>query len=175
MYAALARAVLEEGDRERAAAEVARMRRLHPRASRAELADRVIRSTAMRCGAASLLWTGPAAFFGAMPEGPDLAYQIIALNRLVHTLAALAKSDSRGSDRVLGAAAGLGAGLAADFLRRGIVDLLRRSFPRRPAVRALTGGLAGAALGYGTALAIGFLARDAFAAGGASGVWRRIR
>jgi hypothetical protein len=175
MYAALARAVLDRGDRERADAEAARLRRRHPRASRGELADRVIRSTAMRCAAASLLWTGPAAFFGAMPEGPDLAYQIVVLNRLIHTLAAISKSDSRGEDRVFGVAAGLGAGLAADFLRRGIVDLLRRSLPRRPAVRALAGGVAGAALSFGTALAVGILARDVFAAGGASAVRRRIR
>lgn len=174
MYAALTRAVLDDGGRERAAADLDRLRRRYPRASRDELADRLIRKTAMQCGAASLLWTGPASFFGAMPQGPDLGYQVVALNRLVHSLAALYRRGPSGRDGAIGVAAGVGASVAADFLRRGIVQSLRRSLPSRPGARTLAGCFAGAALGYGTALLIGQLARDAFAGRGARGLRRLV-
>ena len=82
MYTALARVVLDETDRERVAEEVRRLRERHPKASRDELAGRLIRKAALRCAAASGILTGPAAFFGAMPFGADLAYQAVALNRL---------------------------------------------------------------------------------------------
>jgi hypothetical protein len=175
MYAALARAVWDEADRGRAVAEVAKLRQRHPRASRDELARRLIRRTALQCGAAGFVWTGPAAFFGAMPAGPDLAFQVVALNRLILALAAIYRSSASGGDRAAGVGAGLGAGLAADLVRRGIVSLLRRSFPRRPGARALAGGLVGGALGLGTAVAVGSLARGVFAARGALRLGRRAR
>lgn len=162
MYAALARAVLDESGRASAAAQVERLRDRHPRASRDELASRLIRSTALQCGAAGLAWSGPAAFFGSMPPGPDLGFQIIALNRLVLGLAALYRRPGSPKERAAGVATGLAAGLAADLLRRGIVTVLSRAFPRRPGIRAVAGGLAGGALAYGTALAIGRLAREVF-------------
>lgn len=160
MDASLARAVLHEADRDRVAARIEALRRRHPRASREELAERLIRSTAVRCGAAGLAWSGPAAFFGSMPLGPDLGFQIAALNRMLLGLAVIDRSDASGKDRAAGLATGIAAGFAADFLRRGLVALLSRSLPRKPGVRAVAGGLVGAALGYGTALAVGSLARD---------------
>jgi hypothetical protein len=173
MYAALARAVLDETASDQAAARVAKLRERHPRASREQLARRLIHRTALQCGAAGFLWTGPAAFFGAMPFGPDLGYQVVALNRLVLALSAIYRSGSFGRDKAAGVAAGLGAGVAADLLRQGIVRLLKRSLPRRPGARALAGGLAGGVLGYGTAVAVGNLARDVLAGKRAS-VSRRL-
>jgi hypothetical protein len=174
MYAALARAVLDDTNRASAAVRVERLRKRHPRASRDELASRLIRTTAWQCASAGLAWSGPAAFFGSMPMGPDLGFQIVALNRLVLSLAAVYGADVSGRERVAAVGAGVGAGLAADALRRGIVALLSRSLPRRPGARAVVGGLAGAALAYGTATAVGRLAREVFATGAPVFARRRL-
>jgi len=165
MYAALARAVWDGVDSDHAAADVAKLRHRHPRASRDELARRLIRRTALQCGAAGLAWTGPAAFFGSMPAGPDLGFQVVALNRLILALAAIYRGSVSSRDRAAGVGAGISAGVAADLLRRGFVSLLRKSLPRRPGVRAFAGGLAGGVLASGTALAVGNLAREVFAGG----------
>lgn len=167
MYAALARAVLDRTDGAAVAARVEKLRRRHPRASRDELASRLIRSAAMQCGAAGMAWSGPGSFFGSMPLGPDLGFQIAALNRLILALAAVYRGGASGKDRAAGLATSAGAGLAADSLRRGIVAILSRSLPKRPAARAVVGGLAGGALAYAMALAVGNLAREVFSNRGA--------
>ncbi len=110
MYAALARAVLDEtGARPRRRTSSGSRR--HPRASRDELAERLIRRTALQCAGAGALLTGPAAFFGAMPFGADLAWQVVALNRLVLGLAALYGRAPSARDRAAGVAAAAGAGI----------------------------------------------------------------
>ena len=174
MYAALARAVLDETHGAAVAARVERLRRRHPRASRDELASRLIGSAARQCAAAGLAWSGPASFFGSMPLGPDLAVQVVALNRLILGLAAVYRRDSDGKNRIAGIATGIGAGLAADALRRGLVALLSRMLPHRPGARAVAGGLAGGALAYATAMAVGNMARDFFAGRGAFSGRRRL-
>lgn len=163
MYAALARAALAETERDKVVTRIQQLRRRHPRASKEELANRLIHSTARQCAAAGLAWSSPAAFFGSMPTGPDLAFQILALNRLVLGLAALYRSEASGRDRVMGVASGLGAGLAADQLRRLIVAGLSRAFPRRPGARAVAGGLLCGALFYGMATAVGQVALELLA------------
>ena len=163
MYSALARAVLEGADRDRAAAEVERLRESHPRESRDRLARRLIRKTALQCAAAGGLWTGPAALFGAKPFGEDLAYQVALLHRLILSLATLYGSDLSVGDRAAGVAAGLMAGVSVEVLRQGMVRLLKQTLPRNPGARAVAGALAGGALGYGAAMAIGNFARDVFA------------
>jgi hypothetical protein len=173
MYAALARAVLDEADAGRAASEVARLRRRHPRASRDELATRLIRRAALQCASAGALLTGPAAFFGSMPFGADLAWQVVALNRLVLSLAAVYGRPPSGRERAAGIAAAAGAGVGSEVLRQGLVRLLRQAAPRRSAARTAIGALAGAALGYAAAVAIGRFARDAFRSGGLLGPVRR--
>ncbi len=106
--------------------------------------------------------TGPATFFGAMPFGLDLAYQTVALNRLVLALAILYGRPPSGRDRAVGTAAGVAASLGSEFLRQGLVRLLRKALPRREGARACIGALAGGVLGYAAAIAIGRFARDAF-------------
>jgi hypothetical protein len=165
MYAALARAVLDETDAGRAAEDVARLRRRHPRASRDEIAARLIRRAALQCAAAGALLTGPAAFFGAMPFGADLAWQVVSLNRLVLSLAALYGRRPTGRDRMAGVAIAAGAGLSSEALRQGLVRLLRRSSPRSVAARTAVGALAGGALGYFAAVAIGGWAQEQFRSG----------
>ncbi len=161
MYAALARAVLDEGGVRRAASEVERLRRRHPRASRDELAERLIRRAALQCACAGALLTGPAAFFGSMPFGADLAWQIVALNRLVLGLAALYGRTPTIGDRAAGVAAAAGAGIGSEAVRQGLVRVLRRAAPRRSAARTAFGALAGGALGYGAAVAVGRYAKGA--------------
>ena len=66
--------------------------------------------------------TGPAAFFGSMPFGADLAWQVVALNRLVLVAGgALRTVGRRGRDRMGGVAAAAGAGLSSEALRQGLV------------------------------------------------------
>ncbi len=162
MYAALARAVLGEADRGRAALDVERLRRRYPRASRDEIGRRLVRRAALQCASAGALLTGPAAFFGAMPINAGLAYQVVALNRLVLALATLYGKPPSEKDRAAGIAASAAAGLSSEVLRQGLVRLLRKLIRRRLGARSVVGALAGGALGYGTALAVGSFARDSF-------------
>lgn len=175
MYAAIARAVLDEASTERAASEVERLKRRHPRASRDELAGRLVRKAAIQCGAAGALLTGPAAFFGSMPFGADLAWQVVALNRLVLGLAALYGRAPTGAERAAGVAAAAGAGVSSEVLRQGLVRLLRRALPRRPAARTVAGVAAGAVFGYAAAIAIGRLAQEQLRGRGLSGLAARVR
>jgi len=162
MYAALARAVLDDTNRHRAGREVRRLRERYPRASRDELAARVIRRAALQCAAAGGLLAGPAVFFGAMPFGAGLAYQAVALNRLVLALAEIYGGGGDARSRAGGIAAGFSAGLGSELVRQALVRLLRSTFPRRPGVRTGIGVIAGGAAGYAAAVAVGRLAQGAF-------------
>jgi hypothetical protein len=162
VYAALARAVLDETQRERAGLEVRRLRERYPRASRDELTARLIRRASLQCAAAGGLLAGPAAFFGAMPFGADLAYQAVTLNRMALAIAALHGAEKGSRARALGIVGGLAAGLGSEVARQAIVRSLRRALPRRPGVRTVAGALVGGAVGFAAALAVGRLAREAF-------------
>jgi hypothetical protein len=161
VYASIARAVLDESHRQRAGMEVERLRERYPKASRDELADKVIRRAAVQCAAAGALLAGPAAFFGAMPFGADLAYEAIWLNRMVLALAAIYREDDVRS-RAGGVLGGVAAGLGSEVLRQGLVRALREALPRRPGVRTAIGAVAGGALGFAAAMAVGRFAQDAF-------------
>jgi hypothetical protein len=100
-----------------------------------------------------------------MPFGADLSWQVMALNRLVLSLAALYGRRTSGQDRMAGVAAAAGAGLASEALRQGLVRLLRRIAPRSSSARTAVGLLAGGALGYFAAVAIGGWASEQFRAG----------
>src|SRR4051812_24139569 len=159
MYAALAKAILDGNELGRAATRVERIRRRHPKASRDEIADRLIRRTALECAAAGALLTGPAAFFGAIPFGADLVYQAAALNRLILALAEVYGAPSEIGDRAAAGAAGAAAALSAGVLRQGLVRLVRELARGRSSARGVAGTLTGAAIGYGAALAVGRFAR----------------
>jgi hypothetical protein len=162
MYTALAKAILDDSSRLRAGKDVERLKERYPRASRDELAARAIRKAAFQCAAAGGLLAGPASFFGAMPFGADLAYQAVTLNRLVLSLAALYGGDAGGRSRATGIAAGFSAGLGSELVRQALVRVLRGALPRRPGVRTVVGALAGGALGYAAAIAVGRFAQDLF-------------
>jgi len=156
---------VDETGQDRAVLRVERLRRRYPRASKDELAGRLIRRAALECASAGVLMTGPAAFFGAKPFGAGLAWQILALNRLVLALGTVYGRPLSGQDRLTGIAAGAAAGVGSEILRQGLVSLLARILPRRPGARSAAGALAGSALGYGAALAVGRFARDSFRGG----------
>jgi len=162
MYAALAKTVLDDAHRMRAREDLERLRRRHPRASKDEIARRVIRRAALQCAAAGGLLAGPAAFFGAVPFGADLAYQAVALNRMVLSLAALYGADRDARGRTVGIVGAFAAGISSELARQGLVRLLRATLPRRPGTRTTAGALAGGALGFAAALAVGRWAQDAF-------------
>jgi len=163
VYAALAKAILDDANRERAGRDLDRLRERHPRASRDELAARVIRRGALQCAAAGGLLAGPAAFFGAMPFGADLAYQAVVLNRMVLALARLYGADGSTPARLTGAVGGLAAGLGSELFRQALVRTLRSALPRRPGFRAAAGAIAGGVLGYAAGIAVGRFARNTFA------------
>ncbi len=162
MYASLVRAVLDDSQRQRAGREVQQLRDRHPRASRDELAERLIRRAALQCAAAGGLLAGPAAFFGAVPFGADLTFQAVTIHRLVLGLASLYGAEVSAGSRAAGVAGGFSAGIASELVRQGLVRVLRRTLPRRPGLRTAAGALAGGALGYAAAIAVGRLAGDAF-------------
>jgi len=161
MYAALAKAILDGAEPGRASGRIERLRRRYPRASRSEIADRLVRRTALECAGAGALLTGPAAFFGAAPFGADLVYQAAALNRLILALSELYGADAKTpGGRAAAGAAGAAAAVTAELLRQGLVRLLRRTARQRGAARGIAGALAGAALGYAAALAVGRIAGE---------------
>lgn len=162
MYTALAKAILDDTSRIRAARDVERLKQRHPRASRDELAARAIRKAAFQCAAAGGLLAGPAAFFGAMPFGADLAYQAVTLNRLVLSLSAIYGGDAGGRSRATGIAAGFSAGVGSELVRQALVRVLRGALPKHPGVRTVAGALAGGTLGYAAAFAVGRFAQDLF-------------
>jgi hypothetical protein len=160
----LARAVLDPADAARAAAFVVALRRRHPRESRDAIASRLIHRAARRCAAGGALLSAPAAFFGGLPFGLDLTYQVVVLNRLVLSLAVLYADPGASRERVTGTAAAVAAALSSEALRQAVVAGLRRISPRRPVGRASAGAILGGALGYGAAVVVGGVARDLFAA-----------
>jgi hypothetical protein len=107
------------------------------------------------------LLAGPAAFFGAMPFGADLAYQAVVLNRMVLALARLYGADGS-TPRLTGAVGGVAAGLGSELFRQALVRTLRSALPRRPGFRTAVGAIAGGVMGYAAGIAVGRLARDTF-------------
>jgi hypothetical protein len=162
VYASLARAVLDPADAGLAASRIERLRRRHPRDSREALADRLIRRAGLQCAAAGALLSGSASFFGGLPWGLDLSYQVVTLNRLVLSLALLYRAEPSPGETIAGSVSAAAAGLASEALRQGVVRVLKRTLSDRPSARAAAGALAGAALGYGAARLLGELARETF-------------
>jgi hypothetical protein len=175
VYASLARAVLDDRDREAASAHVERLRARFPRASRDALARHVVRRAARRCAAAGVLWTGTASFFGSPAPGANLGYQVVELNRLVLALAAIYRRPGAVGERAAAAAAGLASGVSSELLHQGIVRILRGGMKRQPGARTFVGAVAGGVIGYAAAHAVGRLARDLFRGGGVTAVFRGLR
>lgn len=162
MYAHLAKAVLTNADEADVARRVERLRERHPGLSRDELAEKLIRKTAVRCAAVGAATGAPAAWLGAAPVVADLPFQALALARLALGVAVIYRRRPDLEERGLGAAGSLVLSVGAGSLRAGALKLLRRAFKRRrsSAVAPILGALAGGAVAYGAVLSFGRAARD---------------
>ena len=143
MYEALAGAALGPEDPEHVVQAVGRMRRLHPGASREDLARKLTARTALTCAA-----VGAAA--GAVP------FQALALDRLLLAIARVSGRPASPLERAGAAVASLLAAGAAEGVRRQALRLPQRSSTLLP---PLAGALLGGVVGASTAVMLGLAAR----------------
>jgi hypothetical protein len=162
MYGSLAAAVLTSADEAAAVRQVERLREKHPGLSRDELAERLVRQTAWRCGAMGALTGAPAAWLGAAPVAADLPFQVLALARLALGIAAIYRRRPDLSERGLGIGAGLALSAGTGVLRAGALKLARQALGKRRSSGAapIVGALIGGGLAYGAVVALGRAARD---------------
>lgn len=157
MYVALARTVWTDVDRDKVAKEVAKIRARYPGASNEELVSRLIRQTALRCAAIGAVASAPPGFLSIVPLAADFSYQVLALNRLVLTVARIYGRPTSREQRGATVAASLALGGGTEFVRRNIVMGMTRSLKRQGAAHLVPvfGGLVGAIMSYATVRAVG--------------------
>ena len=162
MDVARAQDLLTGADEAAVARRVERLRERHPSLSRDELAERLIRKTALQCAAVGALTGAPGAWLGAAPIGADLPFHALALARLALGIAVIYRRRPDLGERGLGAAGSLAVGAGAGLLRSGAIQLVRRALGRRRSSGAapILGALAGGAIAYGAVLSFGHAARD---------------
>jgi hypothetical protein len=147
MYVALARTVLTDIDRDKIVQEVRKIRLKYPDASDDDLAKTVIRRTALRCAAIGAVASAPSGFLAVVPLAADFSYQVLALNRLVLTIARIYSKPTTREQRAASVAASLALGGGTEFLRRQVVKTVTNSFRRQraarlvPAIGAVLGGM----------------------------------
>jgi hypothetical protein len=161
MYVALARTVLTDVDRDKVSDEVRKFRTRYPEYSRDELVDRLIEHTALRCGAIGAVASAPPGFLAVLPLAADFSYQVLALNRLVLTIARIYGRTTTRQQRALTVATSVALGGGAEFVRRNVVKGISSSLARQKNERLAPhlGGAVGAILTWGAVRAIGKLAR----------------
>lgn len=157
MYVALARTVLTDVDHDKIVVEVRKIRQRYPDASNEELVQRLIRQTALRCAAIGAIASAPPGFLSIVPLAADFSYQVLALNRLVLTIARIYGRPTTREQRGATVAASLAFGGGTEFFRRSIVKGVSRSLKRQGAAHLvpLFGGLLGAIMSYASVRGIG--------------------
>ncbi len=161
MYAALARSVLSDDGSGRAVEDVRKISERHPNLSADELARKLIRRAALRCTAVAAITSAPVGWLCTVPLAADLSYQVSSLNRLALSVAHAHRRRAAGPERALAAAGSLLVAGAAHWLRRGALNLARRSLSRRaPRLLPVVAALVGGALSYAAARTIGGAAQD---------------
>lgn len=162
MYVALARAIWTDVDGDEISEDVRRFRLRHAGLSDDELVERLIHQTAVRCGVVGAVASAPPGILAVVPLAADLSYQVLALNRLILTIARVYGKPTTRPQRGGAVAVSFAAGGGAELLRRTAVKVaqrvLRRGVTSRmiPVVGAIVGGL----LSYGFVVAMGRQARD---------------
>jgi uncharacterized protein (DUF697 family) len=176
MYVALARTVLTDVDRDKIAEEVRKFRATNPEYSRDQLVDRLIEHTAIRCGVIGAVASAPPGFLAVLPLAADFSYQVLALNRLVLTIARIYGRTTTREQRALTVAVALALGGGAEFVRRNVIKGIAASLKRRDEARLVphVGGAFGSLLTYGAVRAIGKLARNYYRPKGAAARARSI-
>lgn len=162
MYVALARTILTDVDRDKIAAQVRNFRIRYPDYSRDKLVDRLIEHTAIRCGVIGAVASAPPGFLAVLPLAADFSYQVLALNRLVLTIARIYGRSTTREQRALTVAVALALGGGAEFVRRNIVKGVSNALKRGDEARFVphVGGAVGSVLTYGAVRAVGKLARN---------------
>jgi uncharacterized protein (DUF697 family) len=170
MYVALARTVFTDVDRDKIADEVRKFRTHYPNYSRDELVDRLIQHTAIRCGVVGAVASAPPGFLAVLPLAADFSYQVLALNRLVLTIARIYGRSTTREQRALTVAVALALGGGGEFVRRNIVKGISTALKRQNEARLVPhiGGAVGCGLTYGAILAVGKLARNYYRPKGAA-------
>src|SRR6266545_1900297 len=118
MYESLAASALSPEDPERVVETVSRLRRNHPKLSREELARKLTARTALACAAV-----------GAV--GANTAFQALALDRLLLSIARVSGRPASSLERAGAAAASLLAAGIVEGARRQTLRATRR-LPERP-------------------------------------------
>ena len=157
MYVALARTVWSDVDRDKIAKEVAKIRARYPGASNEQLVSKLIRQTALRCAAIGAVASAPPGFLSIVPLAADFSYQVLALNRLVLTVARIYGRPTSREQRGATVAASLALGGGTEFVRRNLVKGVTRSLKRQAATHMVPvfGGLIGAIMSYASVRAVG--------------------
>jgi len=162
MYVALARTVWTDHEKDTVAEEVRRFRLRHPGLSNDKLVEKLIQKTALRCAAVGAIASAPPAFLSFLPLAADYAYQVLALNRLVLTIARIYGIPTTREQRGASVAASLALGGGTEFLRRSAVSMIQRALRRRAASRLIPffGAVVGGAFNYTSILAVGKQAQE---------------
>jgi uncharacterized protein (DUF697 family) len=176
MYVALARTVLTDVDRDKIAQEVRKFREKYPGYSREELVNRLIEHTAIRCGVVGAVASAPPGFLAVLPLAADFSYQVLALNRLVLTIARIYGKTTTREQRAATVALALALGGGAEFVRRNIVKGVSNSLKKQREARFVPhiGGAVGLTLTYAAVRAVGKLARNYYRPRGAASRVRAI-
>lgn len=162
MYVALTRTVLTDIDRDKIAAEVRKIRLKYPGASDDELAKTVIRQTAFRCAAIGAVASAPPSFLSVVPLAADFSYQVLALNRLVMTIARIYSTPTTREQRAASVAASLALGGGTEFLRRQAVKSVTSSLRRQRAAALVPifGAVLGGVMSYTAVHTVGRQAQN---------------
>lgn len=157
MYVALARTFWTDVDRDKIEAEVRKFRERYPGSSKEELVSRLIRQTALRCAAVGAVASAPPGVLAIVPLAADFSYQVLALNRLVLTIARIYGRPTSRHQRGATVAASIALGGGSEFLRRNIVKGVTRSLQRQRATALVPvfGALIGAIMSYASVRAVG--------------------
>jgi len=157
VYLALTRTVLTNTDRDKIVQEVRKIRLKYPSASDADLADTVIRQTALRCAAIGAVASAPPGLLAIVPLAADFSYQVLALNRLVLTIARIYSKPTTREQRAASVAASLALGGGTEFLRRQVVRTVTNSLRRQRAASLVPafGAVLGGVMSYAAVYAIG--------------------
>ena len=162
MYLGLARSIWTDVDRTAVDKEVRRFKTKHHGMSNDELVEKLIRTTALRCGAVGAVASAPPGFLAVLPLAADFSYQVLALNRLVLTIARIYGKPTTREQRGATVAASLALGGGAEFIRRSIVKAVTRGMRKQALSRLMpvAGALIGGSLTYAAVMSVGRQAQE---------------
>ena len=150
MYETLAVAALGANDPDRVVEAVLRARERYPDLSAEEISEKLIARTAL----------SSAAVGAVAPSTVDLTYQTLSFHRLVLSIARLSGKPATPLERAAAVAGSLLVAAASEGARRVAVRATRRlPADRWPLLPALGSALAAAAVHYGAARVMGYVAR----------------